>query len=88
MITWDEPKRLRNLRDHGIDFTHLENVFDFPMVTEEDKRQSYGELRLRSLGLHAGRVVFLVWTERQRGAHIISCRYAERHETKTYFAAL
>jgi uncharacterized DUF497 family protein len=88
MITWDEAKRQRNLRDHGIDLALLERVFDFPMVTEEDKRQSYGELRLRSLGMYDGRVVFLVWTERPPGAHMISCRYAERHETKAYFAAL
>lgn len=88
MLTWDESKRKTNLRQRGIDFALLESVFDFPMVTEEDDRVSYGEQRLKSLGMYDGRVVALVWTERSSGAHIISCRYAERQQAKDYFASL
>ena len=64
MITWDEPKRETNLRKHRIDLANLEPVFDNPMVSVEDDRESYGELRLQSLGMWQGRVVFLVWTPR------------------------
>lgn len=89
MITWDESKRKRNLRDHSIDFAELETVFDYPMVTVEDDRESYGELRLQSLGMWRERVVFLVWTPRDdESAHLISCRYANRKETEEYFSAL
>jgi uncharacterized DUF497 family protein len=28
MISWDESKRARNLKDHGIDFAGLEGFFD------------------------------------------------------------
>ncbi len=35
-----------------------------------------------------GRVVFLVWTERGDEAHLISCRYGDKHETRAYFKAL
>ena len=28
-IVWDEPKRLRDLRDHGLDFAALDEAFDF-----------------------------------------------------------
>jgi uncharacterized DUF497 family protein len=31
-------------------------------------------------------VVFLVWTERESGARVISCRKAEKYEQKFYFA--
>ena len=48
MITWDEPKRLENLRKHGIDLADCEVVFDAPMATEEDRREAYGEQRLQS----------------------------------------
>lgn len=89
MISWDESKRRQNLRKHKIDLPDLESVFDSPMITVEDDREDYGELRLQSLGMHRGRVVFLVWTPRDGdAAHLISCRHADRQETDAYFEAL
>lgn len=89
MISWDEPKRQANLRKHKIDLADLEPVFDSPMITVEDARERYGELRLQSLGMWHGRVIFLVWTPRGDDiAHLISCRYADRQETDAYFGAL
>ncbi len=89
MISWDEPKRQVNLRKHKIDLADLEPVFDSPMITVEDARERYGELRLQSLGMWHGRVIFLVWTPRGDDiAHLISCRYADRKETDAYFGAL
>jgi uncharacterized DUF497 family protein len=89
MITWDESKRLANIRKHRINLAELEPVFDNPMVTVEDARESYGELRLQSLGLWRARVVFLVWTPRgDDTAHLISCRYADRQDADDYFQAL
>ncbi|ETX03916.1 BrnT family toxin [Candidatus Entotheonella palauensis] len=87
MITWDESKRQMNISKHGIDFIGAEVIFDFPMVTREDDREPYGEQRLQSLALLEGRVVFVVWTERENGTHLISIRKAERHEQRTYFQA-
>jgi uncharacterized protein len=89
MISWDEAKRRENLRKHRIDLAELEPVFDAPMITVEDNRESYGELRLQSLGMWRGRVVFLVWTPRgDDTAHLISCRYADRTQVEDYFSAL
>ena len=89
MITWDEAKRRTNLSKHGIDLAELEPVFDHPMLTLDDDSEAYGELRLQSLGLFQGRVVFLVWTPRDDDtAHLISCRYADRQETNAFFEAL
>jgi uncharacterized DUF497 family protein len=88
MITWDENKRKSNLKDHGIDLAEVACVFDAPMLTVEDERVQYGEQRLQSLGWFRRRVVFLVWTERNDGARVISCRYGDKHETRAYFKAL
>ncbi|EIJ34531.1 BrnT family toxin [Thiothrix nivea] len=89
MNTWDENKRTENMERHdGIDFAELECLFDAPMVTVEDAREAYGEERLQSLCWYRGRVVFLVWTERGEDAHLISCRYGNKHETRQYFKAL
>lgn len=88
MITWDEAKRKRNPKDHGIDLAEIAAVFGFPMVTVEDKRVAYGEQRQQSLGWYQNRVVFLVWTERSDGGRVISSRYGDKHETRAYFKAL
>lgn len=88
MITWDESKRKTNLKKHGIDLADLESAFDFPMVTVEDNREVYGELRLQSLAMWRGRIIFLVWTERQDAAHLISCHYADRSQIQGYFKNL
>ncbi|MBX9632692.1 MAG: BrnT family toxin [Burkholderiales bacterium] len=89
MITWEETKRRVNLRKHKIDLAQLEPLFDFPMVTVEDTREAYGEIRLQSLAMWRGQVVFLVWSPRgDETAHLISCRHADRQETNAYFAHL
>ena len=87
MITWDEDKRRKNIAKHGIDFVGADAILNHPMVTREDDREHYGEQRLQSLALLEGRVVFVVWTERESGAHIISIRKADKHEQKIYFQA-
>jgi len=38
-------------RKHKIDLAELEPVFDHPMISVEDDRERYGELRLQSLGM-------------------------------------
>ena len=84
MISWDESKRRANLKKHKIDIAELDDAFDSPMSTDEDDREDYGEQRLQSLAFWRGRVIYMVWTDRQ-DPHIISCRYAERSEIQEYF---
>lgn len=88
MIIWDETKREKSLKDHGIDLAEVGCVFDALMVTVEDERERYGEQRLQSLGWFRDRVVFLVWTERNKSVRVISCRYGDKHEAQAYFEAL
>ena len=88
MVTYDENKRQANLEKHGIDLAHCAPVFDAPLLSEEDKRIAYGEQRLKSLGWLNDRVVVLIWTERENGPHLISCRYGDKHETNCYFKTL
>ncbi|MBI4755996.1 MAG: BrnT family toxin [Betaproteobacteria bacterium] len=85
MVTYDETKRQANPAKHGIDLAECSGVFDAPMLTEEDAREAYGEQRLKSLCWVRARVAVLVWTDRETGPHLISCRYGDKHETQTYF---
>ncbi|ROH86552.1 BrnT family toxin [Stagnimonas aquatica] len=84
-VAYDPAKRKKNLRKHEIDLAACDAVFDEPMLTREDTRKFYGEQRLVSLGWLKGRVVVLVWTDREDGPRMISCREAEPHEQEAYF---
>jgi len=53
MITWDETKRRKNIREHKIDLVELESVFDRHMVTVEDDREA--EWACDLLGLDSAR---------------------------------
>ena len=88
MLTWDENKRRKNLKDHGIDFADLESIFDLPMHSEEDRAENHYEFRLRSLGILRGDVVFVIWAPTGDGGRIISCRYGDKHETRKYFKSV
>ena len=84
MLTWDEAKRRRNIKLHGLDFDGCDAIWDHFNVTREDKRQDYGEVRLVCFGQLANDVVVMVYTERPNGPHIISLRKAEKHEARYY----
>jgi uncharacterized protein len=86
-VTFDPAKRAANLRRHQIDLADCESVFDRPMLTREDVSEDYGEERLISLALLNGKVVVLVWTDRDDGPRLISCREAEKYEKQAYFQA-
>ena len=81
---WDEAKNRKNLAQHGLRFEDAELVFSGPCVTFEDDRFDYGEERLITLGLLAGRLVVIVHSPRDEGTRIISMRKGSRREQKIY----
>jgi hypothetical protein len=82
---WDEAKSRGNLAKHGLDFADAEQVFTGPCVTFLDDRFDYGEERLITLGLLAGRVVLIAHASRGDDiTRIISMRKANRSEQKIY----
>ena len=87
-ITWDEVKRKRNLKAHGLDFVDAKRVFDGATFTFEDDRFRYGELRFVTLGLLEGIPVSLVHTETKDRIHVISFRKATKRETAILFENL
>lgn len=82
---WDEPKRIANLRKHGIDFSDVPVVFSRTIVTIEDDRVDYGEERFITFGLLQGHVIAVVHTESEDYISIISARKATKYEQQTYF---
>ena len=84
-FTWHEAKRIRNLKDHGLDFVDVCLVFEGSTYTFEDDRFSYGERRLVTLGLLAGIPVSVAHTETEHEIHVISFRKAIKREINIYF---
>ena len=86
-FTWDERKRLHNLRVHKFDFRDVWQVFEAYTHCFDDDRYVYHERRLVTLGLLAGLPVTVVHTETEDTIHVISFRKATRRETEILFAA-
>jgi uncharacterized protein len=82
---WDEAKRKLNLRNHGIDFFGIEELFDGETVTILDDRFDYGEQRFVTFGMLDGRVVAVAHTETEELIRIISVRKATGNEEKSYY---
>lgn len=85
MISFDPTKQRINLDVHGIDLARLDAFFDGALLTRDDPRAAYGELRLQSLGWFEGALLFVVWTPRDDDwPHVISARKAQRHEREAW----
>ena len=83
-ITYDDTKRLKTLRERGLDFDDAMTVFAGFHYTRTDDRFQYPEQRLISVGQLGRDVVVLVWTKRDGGRRIISMRKADRDERREY----
>jgi uncharacterized DUF497 family protein len=81
---WDETKSRKNRAKHGLSFEDAEKVFSGPCVTFEDDRFDYGEERLITLGLLAGRLVVIAHAPRDEATRVISMRKGNRHEQEIY----
>jgi len=81
---WDEAKNDSNFAKHGLRFEDAEHVFSGRCVTFEDDRFDYGEERLITLGVLAGRLVVIAHAPDDDGSRIISMRKANRNEKTIY----
>ena len=83
---WDEQKEASNLEKHGVRFEQATDAFTDAFAIElPDRRKDYGEQRTILIGLAAGSVLTVVYTERGGNIRIISARRASRHEREAYY---
>lgn len=81
-IEFDETKRLKVLRERGLDFLAAWHVFSGMHFSLEDKRIDYGEARFITIGMLKTRLVVIVWTLRGAKRRIISMRKANERASK------
>ena len=84
-FVWDERKRARNLKVHGLDFADARQVFEATTYTYEDDRFDYREQRFVTLGFLNGVAVAMVHTETPTMIRVVSFRKASRNETAIFF---
>jgi uncharacterized protein len=87
VITWDEPKRRRNVRKHGFDFVDAEQVFEGVTYTYEDDRRIWRATVCQSGSSSRDRRVHRS-TEEDDHIHIISMRKATKREREIYFDSI
>ncbi len=72
---WDENKARANLEKHKVSFGLASEIFSKEEVLSfEDERFDYGEIREISLGEVEGVVLYVVFTVREERIRIISAR--------------
>ena len=82
---WDRAKAEGNRRKHGVRFEVAVEVFSDPRRYEFlDDREFYGEPRFAAVGRVGGRLLTVVYTERDDRIRIISAREATRDERDHY----
>jgi uncharacterized DUF497 family protein len=83
-ITFDPAKREATLKARDLDFAKAGEVFAGLTLDFEDTRKDYGETRMITVGHLRGRMVVVVWTERDGSRRIISMRKANAEEQEAY----
>ena len=81
---WDENKRRRNLRVHGIDFERAKEIWQGPVLEVPSSQSRHGEERFLATGVSAGRFLTVIFTWRGNNRRIISARVARQHERENY----
>ncbi len=86
---WDENKNAINIQKHGIDFNDVLDMFNHPMVIQQDTRFAYYEDRWIGIGWLRYQIGVVVYTEREGDTiRIISARLATKQEVKRYEQSL
>jgi uncharacterized DUF497 family protein len=84
-FVWQPEKEQENIKKHGINFPDAVQIFRDPRrIERHDDDSSITEERWQTMGM-AGKVIFVVYTERGKDTLIISARKAEPFERRIYY---
>ena len=83
---WHQLKAEYNLAKHHVSFAEAQTAFDDPFQENiPDLAHSFGEIRFLCLGMsEQGRVLAVIYTERENVTRIIGARLASRREELEY----
>ena len=81
---WDENKRQKNLRNHGIDSERAKEIWQGPVLEAPSPQKHHSEQRFLAIGQSEGRFITVVFTWRGKNRRIISARIARKDERENY----
>ena len=86
MITWDEKKRRQVIKDHGIDFDKIADIFADPFAIDAaDQEQTELEERWLTIARTSEYgLVVVIYTFRDNDIRLITARRAERWMVRLY----
>jgi uncharacterized protein len=67
-----------------LDFAPAAEVFAGRTATVVDDRHDYGETRFITAGHLGGRLVVMIWTQRDQARHVISMRHCHAKEEEIW----
>lgn len=79
---WEADKNESNRKKHQISFEEAAALFEEPFTRIRSDRS--GELRWLALGQSQGRIIAVIYTERNGRIRIISARMARKYEREIY----
>ena len=79
---WEADKNESNCRKHSISFQEATALFEGPFLKIRSDRS--GEPRWLALGRSQGRIIAVIYTERNGRIRIISARMARKYEREIY----
>ena len=87
---WDEGNEEKNWLKHKVSAKEAEDIFyDRKRLLLEDIRHSEKELRFILIGeTKQGKMLFIVFTVRDKKIRVVSCRDANRKEENLYEKAI
>lgn len=87
MFVWDEAKRKRVIKEHGVDFAEIEDVFEdaFAVYFEDYEHSTKNETRFQVIGRTARYgLVTVVFVYADEAVRYITARRAEKWMVKEY----
>lgn len=81
---WDPDKHERTRRERGFGFDYAVRIFLGPTVEAVDRRQAYGEERIRAIGQIDGRTHVVTYTDRPGTRWIIGASKASGKDVRTW----
>ncbi|MFL5266304.1 MAG: BrnT family toxin [Stellaceae bacterium] len=83
-VDWDEPKRISNIKERGVDFRDAALIFEGAVLCKEDAREDYREQRFRALGRVDNECYVVAYTWRGSTCRIISAWKLDEDGRKRY----
>lgn len=68
---WDPAKDALTRQQRGFGFGYAIRIFAGPVIEANDRRQDYGEERIRAIGEIDGRAFVVIYTDRRRDGVLV-----------------